>query len=93
MRRESVFYLKQLSHCYTDIYRYLYIEKYNLNISKYSETVNNIKPKNRRENKKRELRKKYKKYYLDDDNKLCRKIIVNKKKEKKFKFKFKIHRN
>ena len=68
---------------YPDIYRYLYIEKYNLNISKYSQTLNNIKPTNRRENKKRELRKKFKKYYLDEDNKLCRKIIVNKKEKEK----------
>ena len=29
---------------YPDIYRYLYIEKYNFNISKYSQTINNIKP-------------------------------------------------
>ena len=42
---------------YTDIYRYLFIEKHNLNITRYPQWVNDITPKTVREEKKRIKRK------------------------------------
>ena len=66
---------------YTDIYRYLFIEKHKLNIFRYPQWVSEIKPKNKRENKKKDLREKYNKYYLDENNKLCRKFELNEKKK------------
>ena len=38
---------------YSDIYRYLFIEKHNLNIFRYPQWVSEIHPKNKRENKKK----------------------------------------
>ena len=51
---------------YSDIYRYLYIEKYNLNLPRYPNWVSQIKAINKKDNKKKELRERYKKYYLDE---------------------------
>ena len=62
---------------YADIYRYLYIEKYNLNLFRYPKWVNNINRENTRDNKKKDLRAKYKKYYLDEKNKLYKKLEIN----------------
>ena len=42
---------------YTDIYRYLFIEKHNLNITRYPQWVSDITPKTVREKKKRIKRK------------------------------------
>ena len=38
---------------YTEIYRYLFIEKHKLNIFRYPHWISEIKPKNKRENKKK----------------------------------------
>ena len=59
----------------------MFIEKHNLNIFRFPEWVSEIHPKKKRENKKKDLREKYNKYYLDEDNKLCRKIELNEKKK------------
>ena len=70
---------KIIEDYYTDIYRYLFVEKHNLKVSKYPIWVSEIKPKSKRENKKKELRDKYNKYYLDEYNKLYRKIEIKNK--------------
>ena len=64
---------------YSDIFRYLYITKYNLNLPKYPIHIIETKKEKLRENKKREFRRKAKKYYLDDNNKLYKLIGINNK--------------
>ena len=64
---------------YSDIFRYLYITKYNLNLPKYPVHIIETKKEKLRENKKREFRRKAKKYYLDDNNKLYKLIGINNK--------------
>ena len=61
---------------YSEIYKYLYVEKFDINISRYPESINNIKILNTRDNKKKEFRNKCHKYYLDDNKKLCRLISI-----------------
>ena len=63
---------------YVDIFRYLYVFNNKLEISKYSENMQNIKNINSRDNKKRDFRKKVKNYFLDEDNILHKKILVSK---------------
>ena len=63
---------------YSDIYRYLYIEKYNLNLPRYPNWVSQIKAINKKDNKKKELRERYKKYYLDENNNLFKKKKLKK---------------
>ena len=61
---------------YSEIYKYLYVEKFNLNISRYPEYINKIKKNNTRDNKKKEFRNKCHKFYLDDNKKLCKLISI-----------------
>ena len=68
---------------YTDIYRYLYIRKNNLNVERYPKNIINIKNINIRDNKKREYRLKIKKYYLDQDNNLYKKFNYSIKDDRK----------
>ena len=63
---------------YVDIYKYLYVDKYNLNTERYQKYIYNIKDK-KKENKKKIFRKKFRKFYLNDKNKLCKKIFVQNK--------------
>ena len=60
---------------YTDIYRYLYIRKNNLNVERYPKNIINIKNINIRDNKK--------KYYLDQDNNLYKKFNYSTKDDRK----------
>ena len=60
-----------------DIFRYLYVSNNKLEISKYSETIQNIKNINSRDNKKKDFCKKVKNYFLDEDNILHEKILVS----------------
>ena len=53
---------------YVDIFRYLYVSNNKLEISKYSENIQNIKNINSRDNKKIDFRKKVKNYFLDEDD-------------------------
>ena len=65
---------------YNDIYRYLYMEKYNLaKISRYPEYINKISNVNMKYNKKKNFRIHAKSFYLDEDNKLYKKIIQKEK--------------
>ena len=64
---------------YSDIFRYLYITKHNLNLPKYPVRIIVTKKEKKRENKKREFKRKAKKYYLDDNNKLYKLIGINNK--------------
>jgi hypothetical protein len=63
---------------YVDIFRYLYLSNNMLEISKYSENIQNIKNINSRDNKKIDFRKKVKNYFLDEDDILHKKILVSK---------------
>ena len=49
---------------YSEIYKYLYVKKFNLNLYRYPENINAIKKALTRDNKNR-------KYYLDENSKLC----------------------
>ena len=64
---------------YNDIFRYLYVVKNYLTIERYPEYITCVSNKITRENKKREFRKKANKFFLDHDDKLYRKIILNDK--------------
>ena len=61
---------------YADIFRYLYINNKSLDITKYSDKINSIKNLIIRDNKKRDFRKKKKSYYLDENDKLFKKILI-----------------
>ena len=61
---------------YNDIYRYLYMEKYNIaKISRYPEYINKISNVNIKYNKKKNFRIHAKSFYLDEDNKLYKKLF------------------
>ena len=64
---------------YADIFRYLYVSNNDLDISRYSNKINNIKKVVTRDNKKREFRKKIQSFYLDENNVLYKKILVKDK--------------
>ena len=64
---------------YADIFRYLYINNKSLDITKYSDKINSIKNLNTRDNKKRDFIKKTKSYYLDENDKLFKKILIKEK--------------
>jgi hypothetical protein len=58
---------------YSEIIKYLYVEKCNLNISRYPEYINKIK---KIILGKKEFRNKCHKFYLDDNKKLCKLISI-----------------
>ena len=64
---------------YKDIFRYLYVTNNSLDLPKYSKKIISIKNDNSRDNKKRDFRKKTKSYYLDENNKLFKKILIKDK--------------
>ena len=66
---------------YSDIYRYLYVNKNKLDISSYPESINKIKIKKSRDNKKRDFRKKAKKYYLDNEKLYMKLLLTDKNKD------------
>ena len=70
---------------YKDIFRYLYVYNNNLDISRYSIKINNIKNIDTRDNKKRDFRKKVHFFYLDDDNILYKKILIKDKNKSEYK--------
>jgi len=78
---------------YSDIYRYLYVIKYNLELSRYPENINAITRKNTKENKKRDFRKKANKFYLDKDNKLYKKFLIKANEEEKINRKYLVINN
>ena len=61
---------------YADIFRYLYVSNNDLDITKYSDKINNIKNAKSRDNKKRDFRKISNLYHLDENNILYKKILV-----------------
>ena len=62
---------------YYDIYKYLYAKKNNLTIDIYPNNIIKITNKSDRDYKKREIRLKTEKFYLDNDNILYKKIKIN----------------
>ena len=72
---------------YTDIYKYLYFYKYNINnLSRYPDYIIKIKDKILKDKKKKIFRNHAKKYELNNNNKFCKKI----KKKKKVNYDIKI---
>ena len=61
---------------YADIFRYLYVSNNDLDITKYSDKINNIKNTKSRDNKKRDFRKITKLYHLDENNIFYKKLLV-----------------
>ena len=61
-----------------DIYKYLYVNRYNIETERYPKYIINIKVPKKRENKKKDFIEKCKKFYLNEKNKLLKKNFAKK---------------